>query len=231
LPRAHSRSSSRSVNTGIPFCTANSTSRSAPRDSPWIRYTASAKALGRASPGAVHGRRGNRVIARSRAIHPRPRRESDRAALLGAALLITLIPFYHGALRHLDEQYAGTAVRGARGFVLVDFLILFLESCLFLALAIASARPDVFVSLFLALLGLDVVWVLLTTRFLTNESDLAPQRMWRNINLIAALGLLIPSFTLGSCTLSYVVLAIATVRTGADYAFTWSFYAAANRSA
>ncbi len=28
--------------------------------------------------------------------------------LLSAALLVTLIPFYHGALRHLDEQYAGS---------------------------------------------------------------------------------------------------------------------------
>ena len=68
--------------------------------------------------------------------------------LLSAALLVTLIPFYHGALRHLDEQYAGAGARQARGFVLVDFLVLFLESCVFLALAVSIARPEVFGWLF-----------------------------------------------------------------------------------
>ena len=150
--------------------------------------------------------------------------------LLSAALLVTLIPFYHGALRHLDEQYAGAGARQARGFVLVDFLVLFLESCVFLALAVSVARPEVFAWLFFALLALDVVWVFLTTKFLANGSDLASQRMWRTINLCAALGLLIPFFTVSSGNLSYVVLAMAIVRTSVDYALTWRFYAPTSTS-
>lgn len=146
--------------------------------------------------------------------------------LLSAALLVTLIPFYHGALRHLDEQYSGTDARGARGFVLVDFLVLFLESCLFLALAVSIARPEVFVWLFFALLALDVVWVVLTSKVLGDGSGLAAQRMWRNINLVAAVVLLLASLTVDVGSLSYLILAVALARTGADYGFTWRYYAA-----
>src|SRR5690348_8969697 len=81
---------------------------------------------------------------------------------LGLALLVTLIPFYHGALRHLDEQYAQGSTPGRPYSVLIDFALLFLESCAFLALAVSVDRPHIFAKAFLALLALDVLWAVLT---------------------------------------------------------------------
>jgi len=153
--------------------------------------------------------------------------------VLTIALLVTLIPFYHGALRHLDEVYGQGGGRAAHGFsVLLDFLLLFLESCLFLALATSVTRATTFAWLFLALLALDVVWAY-STRFLTASSEEATQETWLKVNCFFAcllLAILVVMFPVGWATtgsLAYMVLAVAATRTAADYAFSWRFYAAA----
>src|SRR4051794_37746654 len=57
--------------------------------------------------------------------------------------LVTLIPFYHGALRHLDVVYIEGKRPVRSGALLLDFLGLFLESCLFLALAVLLRAPEI----------------------------------------------------------------------------------------
>jgi hypothetical protein len=159
----------------------------------------------------------------------------SRAFVLASALLVTLIPFYHGALRHLDELYGRGKGRAAHGFsVLVDFLLLFLESCVLLAMgASLTQEPRVFAWLFLALLTLDVVWAYLTTRFLVAEPQRAAQKTWLKVNCffgLALLAILLAIFLSGRASseaVPYVVLIVALARTATDYALSWRFYVAA----
>ena len=44
------------------------------------------------------------------------------------AFVATLLPFYHGALRYLDETYVINATRVKPSALLVDFLVLFVEA-------------------------------------------------------------------------------------------------------
>jgi hypothetical protein len=155
--------------------------------------------------------------------------------VLATALLVTLIPFYHGALRHLDELYGRGRGRAAHGFsVLVDFLLLFLESCVLLAMgASITQEPGVFAWLFLALLSLDVVWAYLTTTFLVAEPERAAQKTWLKVNCFFGLALLATLLAISlagwssSAAVPYVVLIVALARTATDYAFSWKFYVAA----
>jgi hypothetical protein len=149
--------------------------------------------------------------------------------LLSIALLLTLIPFYHGALRHLDEQYVIAKVqRARRASVLADFLILFLESCAFLILAVSLERPRTFAWFFFGLLALDVAWALLTRRVLALNSDsLDAQKAWGRTNTAAAVAMVLFIIFGSRAALWYAVFSIAMVRTAIDYLFTWRYYALA----
>ena len=73
--------------------------------------------------------------------------------------LFTLVPFYHGALRHLDLTYfesPGKAIKS--GALLADWSLLFVEACLFLAMARLIDNYLLFVIVWCSLLGLDVIW-------------------------------------------------------------------------
>jgi hypothetical protein len=163
---------------------------------------------------------------------------SDRVARargfeLAAALVVTLIPFYHGALRHLDDVYGPGSGSAAHSFsVLIDFLLLFVESCAFLALSVSIKQPWTFAWLFLALLALDVLWAYLTTTFLAARPQQAAPTTWLKVNLGFGLTLLaiLVSLSVGGWgspgVVAYVALLLATARTAVDYALSWKFYAA-----
>jgi hypothetical protein len=170
-------------------------------------------------------------LAVDRIIPPAGHPIQYRHLLLGVALLVTLIPFYHGALRHLDEQYAQGRTPDRAGSVLVDFFVLFLEGCAFLALAVSVARPHVFAKAFLLLLALDIVWALLTNFILTKDGKLRAQMSWLYINVVTVAVLLIFLSTDHDTTrvLWYAILTVAVVRSAVDFMLTWRFYAAAPR--
>lgn len=164
----------------------------------------------------------DRLVSTSSGFH-------DRRLLLFVALLVTLVPFYHGALRHLDEEYAfGSSGSRRQALVLLDFWILFLESCAFLALAVSLGRPRVYAIAFLALLVFDLAWTGVTTAFAGDNEELVAQSTWGRINagaaVVMALALAITAATGDSNALWYVTPAVAIGRTLADYGRTWSFY-------
>ncbi|SRR6266542_1351822 len=168
-------------------------------------------------------------LAVDRLIPPAGHAIEYRHWLLALALLVTLVPFYHGALRHLDEQYAQGGTPGRAGSVLVDFFVLFLEGCAFLALAVSVGRPHVFARAFLLLLALDIVWALLTNFILAKETPLPAQMSWLLINIVTSGALLIFLATDYDTTrvLWYAIPAMGLARTVIDLKFTWRFYAAA----
>jgi hypothetical protein len=157
-----------------------------------------------------------------------------RRFVLASALLATLIPFYHGTLRHLDDVYGHGLGHAAHSFsVLVDFLLLFLESCVFLTLAVSINEAGVFAWLFFTLLALDVAWAYLTTTYLVVQGERPGPKTWLRVNFSFGLVFLaiLLLFRVGwppSDALPYVVLFVALTRTATDYAFSWKFYVAAH---
>ena len=73
-----------------------------------------------------------------------------------AAYIVTLLPIAHGALWHLDTAYRDADSSGPRrGSLFVDWLLLFIESCALLGLAMLIKNVKSFSLGLLALLVFD----------------------------------------------------------------------------
>lgn len=151
------------------------------------------------------------------------------------AFLVTLIPFYHGAQRHLDDAYLGGKAqrRGHGGLLLADFGFLFLESSLLFALAAFISAPRSFAWTLTILLSVDTLWGVIFYRVTAEEAQGSAELGWAKINAVSVAVLLLllllseigdREVLLNQLPSGLVVFAIALLRTGADYAKTWSFY-------
>jgi lysylphosphatidylglycerol synthetase-like protein (DUF2156 family) len=149
------------------------------------------------------------------------------------AFLFTLVPFYHGALRHLDVAYiegGGTQIRS--GALLADFALLFIESCLLLALALFLSSPGFFAWSLVALLMFDTLWAFAANLAFSQKSKPNAEGKWAIINLVAAAILALFLLLIGGfpptgrndARLMIGVPLIAFVRTVFDYAQCWEFY-------
>jgi hypothetical protein len=156
--------------------------------------------------------------------------------LLFLSFLSTIVPFFHGMNRHLDEVYAfdripsslgGSLPPPRPGSILLDLFVFVVEASLLFLLAAAIADAESFVLICSILLAVDCAWAF-TTWLLTKS----PVLKWALINLIASpflffakgLGALSPPLLLTSVTI------ILVSRTVVDYWINWSFYLPATRS-
>jgi hypothetical protein len=148
------------------------------------------------------------------------------------AFLVTLVPFYHGALRHLDKRHIEERGDGLRdGALLADFLLLFLEAYLLLVIARVLAEPRAVATGMAALLLLDSLWGAAMHRFFVVAHRTWTELTWVRINVVAggllAAGLGITSgLTPGSSDRAFAwVLPIgAAIRAAIDYWLSWDFY-------
>lgn len=150
-----------------------------------------------------------------------------------AVLLVTIIPFYHGAVRHLYITYVegGGSSRIKSGALLADFVLLFIEGCLFVALAILLIDTVVFIYGYICLLVLDCVWGFLAKLAFTGAEAQAAEQKWAVINIVtvaAVFVLLAYVFEQGNGDFSIfakmALFSIALLRTIADYSWCWRFY-------
>jgi heme/copper-type cytochrome/quinol oxidase subunit 4 len=149
-------------------------------------------------------------------------------------LLITLIPFYHGALRHLDVTYieeGGKQIR--KGALMFDFLALFVESCLLLALAVLIVKPPFFAWGLVVLLAFDTVWSFIAHLGFSQEMKPKAELRWAIINLVTVIILsvylvafdFIPPLRYETDLKIWVgILGISILRTVMDYWLCWDFY-------
>ncbi len=81
-------------------------------------------------------------------------------SLLFFAFLVTLLPFYHGALRHLDDAYLenDSTVPVKDGALIVDFLLLFFHALAFVVLSLLLKNPGHFAWALTVVLTIDVLW-------------------------------------------------------------------------
>lgn len=150
------------------------------------------------------------------------------------AFLVTLIPFYHGALRHLDITYVEQGGKHVRKYaLLIDFSALFIESCLLLALAVLLPKPIFFAWGLVALLIFDAIWVI--TAHFGFSQDVKPKAelRWALINITTAIVLIIyltifnfvPNATyVTNLKLSIGIPSISLLRTVIDYIWCWDIY-------
>lgn len=100
------------------------------------------------------------------------------------AFLATLIPFYHGALRHLDKTYVEERGRGVlKGALLVDFVLLFVEGCMFLGISLLMHRPSAVVWGLTFLLFFDALWGIGAHLLFTQRGAQKAELRWAWINL------------------------------------------------
>ncbi len=149
-----------------------------------------------------------------------------------ASLLFTVVPFYHGANRHLDASYVTGERKVKPGALMIDFVFLYLGGILFFAMAVQIDSREVFYTLLGALFLLDMVWIGFSYLSRADESDGATGYVkWAIMNLIAsaAIGVSIWSNVFGSLwandTAKDIALVIVAIgRTVFDYILQWHFY-------
>jgi hypothetical protein len=154
------------------------------------------------------------------------------------ALVVTVVPFYHGANRYLDATYV-TDERSAKPatlaalMLLLDFAVIFVEAIIFFILALLINQSAFFIALLGSLFLLDAIWVGVTkwtSKSLTDQGS--AYRIWLVANLVAgAIALFISlSDVWGLNVLQnqherlWFMALVAFIRTVFDYATVWKFY-------
>lgn len=137
------------------------------------------------------------------------------------ALVCTIVPFYHGMHRHLEDTYLfATDVRHPKGVLLIDFVVFLVEASTFFALA-ALFKTPAFYWVLAALLTFDAFWGGATA--LINS---ATKFRWCLLNFCAAAAMLtvlsLDVFKPGMEV--WLLTLIVGVRTILDYSTHWRFY-------
>jgi len=155
------------------------------------------------------------------------------AVYLFLAFVLTLIPFYHGALRHLDDTYLESPRHNIRDHVLIfDFLLLVGHAMAFVCLSLLLRKPTQFAFVFLSVLSVDIVWGGMTHLFANPAEKSGAEGKWTVINLVFAGALFAVlnyldiswSSTAFEEKLAFPLLFVCALRTIVDYAFCYDFY-------
>lgn len=156
-------------------------------------------------------------------------------------LVANIVRFYHGNVRHLDSAYGTESVARAasgrhaapRTGLGVDFFVIFTQSLLFSVASFYVSAHSSYISLFIVLLGIDILWAVYSQQ--ADESLASPQRMWLLNNLVAVAVLIVfylvhKSHPSHEWTLDVALAALAAT-TIVDYVQNWAFYFPATKLA
>ncbi|VAV91333.1 hypothetical protein MNBD_ALPHA06-1425 [hydrothermal vent metagenome] len=146
--------------------------------------------------------------------------------------LVLIIPFYHGAVRHLFATYIEDASTSniKNGALLADFVLFFIEGCFFVMMAGIIGNIYTLTWVVAALLLLDSVWGIIATIVFSGKKSLSAVTKWVIINLCCVavlIFLLLPykeNFAANPFGMSLIVLMVLLIRTVVDYTTSWGFY-------
>jgi hypothetical protein len=155
-------------------------------------------------------------------------------ALYTIVLIVNIVRFYHGNIRHMDALYGQPARHVARsthaslGNLGLDFIVVFLESILFAVISFYASHKSDFVLLFLILLSTDFVWNMVTIQEKSADRDVSHPRGWMMNNFMIVAALVILYFVSKGdphhrLLLNLGVGAIA-LNTVVDFIISWKFY-------
>lgn len=147
-------------------------------------------------------------------------------------LIIILVPFYHGAVRHLFATYVedSGSTRIKNGALVTDFFLLFFEGCVFVLLGSVLDDTLKFTLVLIFLLVLDSIWGFLAWLAFTGAQAQYAERSWALINMITAglLGILVifagGVFQMKPFSSQIGLFAVIGIRTVVDYFVSWKFY-------
>ena len=155
------------------------------------------------------------------------------SALLFIAFVLTLVPFYHGALRHLDDAYIENANQHIKpGALIIDVLLLLLHAIAFVVLSLLLNKPSHFVWILLVALAIDVLWGLFAHFGSSSSNGLAAESKWTIINFIFVGGVtwylvdrdIYLSYAGDPTKLSVLIVIACAIRTLVDYVWCRAFY-------
>lgn len=110
--------------------------------------------------------------------------------VLFIAFVVTLFPFFHGALRHLDDAYIENDNDHIKtGALIIDFSLLFLHALTFLVLSQLLKKPADFAWLLIGLLAIDVIWGIFAYFGSSSRGKLSPEIRWSIINFFFICGI------------------------------------------
>ena len=150
------------------------------------------------------------------------------------AILITIIPFFHGAVRHLFATYVedGGSSRIKNWAILVDYYILFLNGGFFVALAWTIGSTKDFLWVFTGVLALDSIWGLLAYLGFAGSNSQKAEMKWAVINFFAVAVLVVLLIAwdaliangLTDSRMAQLIAVIAVIRSAIDYFTSIEFY-------
>jgi hypothetical protein len=140
-------------------------------------------------------------------------------------VIVTLIPFYHGAFRHMDDIYIfpkDPAKKPGPVVLLGDYCILMFEAGLLVWLATSISDRAIFANGFVFLLLVDLTWAVFTAIFTPARFDVV---WWGVLNLITLL-ILVPLWYWPGYTPinAYCLMWIAIARSVLDYLLSRKLY-------
>lgn len=153
--------------------------------------------------------------------------------LLFVAFIATLFPFYHGALRHLDDAYIENDNAHIKSGALVfDFILLFVHALAFVVLSLLLSQPSHFGWVLVILLGIDVAWGIFAYFAASSPHHMAAETKWAIINFVAVSILVVYLVTnsvrfqqvADPLKLTVILVVVALLRTLADYVWCSKFY-------
>ena len=139
-------------------------------------------------------------------------------------LVVTLIPFYHGANRYLYSSYVFNNDLPRPLTAIVDFVFFFSQALLFYAMALVLGEALWFYWLFTALLALDCLWLI---QVYFRGEDFEKVRFWLWLNLASSTIMFVILVTplLPEDMRKWILASLLSVaRSVADYGVQWSFY-------
>lgn len=111
------------------------------------------------------------------------------STLLFIAFVATLVPFVHGALRHLYDAYLENDASHIRdGALVVDFVLLFMHALAFVVLSLLIKKPGHFAWVLTILLSVDVIWGVFVIFGASSKRELNAETKWTIINFIFIAG-------------------------------------------
>ena len=152
---------------------------------------------------------------------------------LFVAFVATLFPFFHGALRHLDDAYIENPNAHIKpGALIVDFLLLFLHALAFLVLSQLLKKPADFAWFLIGVLAIDVIWGIFAYFGSSSSGALSAESRWSIINFmfigLGAFYLVNNDIYLGwqedSAKLAMLVMIACVIRSGVDYVWCRDVY-------
>jgi hypothetical protein len=154
-------------------------------------------------------------------------------ASLFFGFLATLVPFFHGALRHLDNVYIeNDASQMKQGTFIFDFALLLLHALAFLVLAQLLAHPTDFAYFLICVLAIDIVWGIFAYASTAGTQTLSATSRWSIINFVFVVMVLAyllmhdlrPGATAEDDKLSALLALACLARSAVDYIWCRNFY-------